>query len=256
MITQYTKICFVSSSRPAAQQHLQELVQKYGNTSIEEADVIVVLGGDGRMLKTLQSTLKLGTPVYGINFGTVGFLMNAPRSGDLVERLHNTIPARIYPLTMHVETLNGEKVTATAINEVSLLRQTHYAAKIRVLVDEVVRLEELIADGILVATAAGSTAYNLSVYGPILPIESKLLALTPISTFRPRRWRGAILDHTSRIRFEIIRPDERMVSATADSTEVRNIVAVDVQEDQAHPLTLLFDADHALNERILREQFI
>jgi NAD+ kinase len=252
----YTHICFIADKRLNAKQYMKKLIQQYGQADIHAADVIVVLGGDGCMLHTLQQTLNTGTPVYGINFGSVGFLMNRYRPDDLSERLEQAVPTVIHPLQMHAETLDGHIVSASAINEVSLLRQTHQAAKIRIVVDRVVRLDELIADGVLVATPAGSTAYNLSVYGPILPIGSNLLALTPISAFRPRRWRGALLDHRSHIRFEVLMPKTRPVSATADSTEVRDITAVDIQEDHQKPLTLLFDADHVLNERILQEQFL
>ncbi len=252
----FHKIHFTEDHRSESQAFLMELVQKYGNSSLENADVIVVLGGDGQMLHTLQKTLKRNIPAFGINFGSVGFLMNARRPQDLMERLQNSVPTTIHPLEMKGVTTDGTLFVASAINEISILRQTHQAAKIRIIIDGVTRLEEMTADGILVASPAGSTAYNLSVYGPVLPIGSNLLALTPISAFRPRRWRGAILSNKSHIRFEIINPQARPVSATADSTEIRNIATLDIHENLDNALTLLFDADHALNERFLQEQFL
>jgi NAD+ kinase len=207
------------------------------------------------MLQTLHSFLGKGKPIYGMNLGSVGFLMNEYRENDLMNRLAAAEPARIYPLRMAAHAAGGTE-TALAFNEVSLLRQTRQTAKIRIVLDGKERLSELICDGILVSTPAGSTAYNLSAHGPILPIEAALLAMTPLSAFRPRRWRGALLPHNAKVRFEILEPDKRPVSATADSVEVRNITSVDIAEDRSVSMTMLFDEGHSLDERILAEQFV
>ena len=247
----------MAAKRPEAQQAYGDLVKLHGQADLIDADVIVVLGGDGGMLHALQKTLHTNIPVYGINFGSVGFLLNSPFPWtQLLDKLNHAEHLRIYPLEMNVQKLTGETVQAFALNEVSLLRQTHQSAKIQITVDDVVRLPQLIADGILVATPAGSTAYNLSINGPILPIDSDLLALTPISAFRPRRWRGALLKHTSTLRFDIDWPDLRPVSATADSTEVRDIKSVTVKQNFSLPLTLLYDREPGFKERILQEQFV
>lgn len=249
------KLAFTASARPEAQEALRRLRHTYGEAGEAEADIVVALGGDGHMLDTLRKRLKDRKPVYGMHRGTIGFLMNDYHENDLIERLAQAEPQRIRPLVAHCEVAGGAPVEARAFNEVSLFRQTGQTAKIRVLVDGAERMPELLCDGVMVATPAGSTAYNFSAHGPILPINSRLLALTPISAFRPRRWRGALLPHRAQVRFEVLEADRRPVSASADNIETRNITAVDIREDNAAPLTLLFDPGHALDERVLREQF-
>ena len=249
------KLAFSASSRPEAQDALRRLRHLYGEAGEENADVIVAVGGDGAMLDALRRRLKDRKPVYGMNRGTIGFLMNEYAEDGLADRIANADPVKIRPLVSKAYTLSGETITAHAINEVSLLRQTAQTARLRISVDGAVRLEELMCDGALVATPAGSTAYNLSAHGPILPIDARLLALTPISAFRPRRWRGALLPQNARVRFEALEPERRSVSASADNIETRDIRSVDVQSDPGVSLTMLFDAHHALDERILREQF-
>jgi NAD+ kinase len=246
---------FVAAETCEAQAALVELGSRYSNTGAEDADVIVALGGDGFMLQTLHAFLGKEKPIYGMHLGSVGFLMNEYREAGLQERLQRAEAAQIHPLRMRAAA-GGNITEALAFNEVSLLRQTRQAAKIRVLVDEKVRIAELICDGILLSTPAGSTAYNLSAHGPILPIDAALLALTPISAFRPRRWHGALLPHRARARFEILEADKRPVSAVADDFEVRNVSSVDVAEDRSVSMTMLFDAGHSLDERILAEQFV
>lgn len=249
------KIAFTASARPEAQEALRKLRHTYGEAGEEAADVVVALGGDGHMLDALRRRLKDGKPVYGMHRGTIGFLMNAYAEEDLAARIAQATKAQIHPLIARAETLSGAVLTEHAINEVSLIRQTAQTAQIRILVDGAVRLDSLACDGVLVATPAGSTAYNLSAHGPILPIGARLLALTPVSAFRPRRWRGALLPHTANVRFEVLEPDRRPVSAAADNIEMRDVRAVDVREDADTTLTMLFDPGHALDERILREQF-
>jgi NAD+ kinase len=249
------RIHFTAGRRPEAQDALVKLQRRYGAAAPEDCEVVVALGGDGHMLDTLRESMSLARPVYGMNRGTVGFLMNEYRESGLVERLSVAEPARIRPLVMLVRTASGENHERRAINEVSLLRQTAQTARIRILVDGAERMAELFCDGALLATPAGSTAYNLSAHGPILPIGARLLALTPISVFRPRRWRGALLPQNAQVRFEVLEPERRPVSASADSLEVRNVTEVDVREDSDVSLTMLFDPGHALDERILREQF-
>ncbi len=229
--------------------------RRYGDAGADAAETIVALGGDGFMLQTLHAFLDTGKPIYGMNLGSIGFLMNEYRDADLEERLAVAERAVIHPLRMRAH-CGGKEREALAFNEVSLLRQTRQAGKIRILVDEKVRIAELICDGVLVSTPAGSTAYNLSAHGPILPIDAALLALTPISAFRPRRWRGALLSHRARVRFEVLEAAKRPVSAVADDLEVRDVTAVDVQEDRSIKMTMLFDAGHSLDERILAEQFV
>lgn len=246
---------FVAAETAEAQAALDELCSRYGNTAPGKAEVIVALGGDGFMLQTLHTFLGNGKPIYGMHLGSVGFLMNEYREDGLMERLDRAEPAQIHPLRMRA-TVGSNITDALAFNEVSLLRQTRQAAKIRVLVDEKVRIGELICDGILLSTPAGSTAYNLSAHGPILPIDAALLALTPISAFRPRRWHGALLPHRARAKFEILETEKRPVSAVADDFEVRNVTCVDVAEDRSISMTMLFDAGHSLDERILAEQFV
>ncbi|MCF6220737.1 MAG: NAD kinase [Robiginitomaculum sp.] len=253
----FNNIAFLSADKDQAKRALSKLTAKYGNCDAAHADVIVPLGGDGFMLDTLRkhmTLLKRGLPVYGMNQGTVGFLMNHFSLDDLQNRLANAQSAKIHPLKMIAQTPGGQ-VEALAINEISLLRQTSQAAHIRILIDGEERMERLMADGILIASPAGSTAYNLSAHGPAIPLGSNVLALTPISAFRPRRWRGALLKNTAKVKFEILDPGKRPVSAVADSSEFRNVTSVAVE--QAHDITfnLLFDEGHELDEKILREQF-
>lgn len=240
----------------AAATHLRN---RYGEVAFEEADVIVALGGDGALLKTLHRTLQTdpprARPVFGMNRGSIGFLLNTYNEDNLVERLKVAQPVSLTPLRMRAHQADGKVFEALAINEVSLMRETYQAAKLRIQVDGVERIEELICDGALVSTAAGSTAYNLSAHGPIIPLGAGLLALTPISAFRPRRWRGALLRHGASIAFDVLEPDKRPVSAVADDDEVRDVIKVEVREDPGHPLTLLFDPDFSFEERVLSEQF-
>lgn len=250
------KIGFAAADTPEAQRALERLSARYGPTPPEQAEVIVALGGDGFMLETLHEYLQRQVPIFGMNCGSVGFLLNEFKEDGLAERLAEAKAVRLHPLRMHAIRANGEEVRALAINEVSLLRQTRQAAKIRITIDGVVRLDELICDGIMVATPAGSTAYNLSVHGPIIPLGAQLLALTPISSFRPRRWRGALLPHSARITFQALETPKRPISAVADFTEVREVAEVHIYEDQSVELTLLFDPEHNLEERILKEQFL
>ncbi|MBY0568942.1 MAG: NAD kinase [Hyphomonadaceae bacterium] len=249
------KLAFTASARPEAQEALRRLRHVYGESGEADADVIVALGGDGHMLDTLRKRLKDKKPVYGMNRGTVGFLMNEYDEDGLAERLAKAEQVRIRPLVARCETASGAVVVVRAFNEVSLLRQTAQSAKLRIIVDGAERLAELLCDGLMVATPAGSTAYNFSAHGPILPIDSRLLALTPISAFRPRRWRGALLPHRANVRIEVIDAEHRGVSAAADNLETRDVIAVDIAEDSGDGLTMLFDRGHALDERILHEQF-
>ncbi|MEE4217815.1 MAG: NAD kinase [Xanthomonadales bacterium] len=250
------RIHFAASQVNGAQQTLEDLQKRYGDHALEEADVIVALGGDGFMLRTLHRHLPADLPVYGMKLGDVGFLMNRFREDDLYQRLHEANVVELNPLRMTAATEGGGESTALAINEVALLRQVNQAAHIRVMINGSVKVEELVCDGVLVATAAGSSAYNLSVQGPILPLGTDALALTPISPFRPRRWRGAVLPSTAHIRFEILDYYKRPVSATADAQEIRNVLSVDVREDKDITLKLMFDPDHSLEQRILDEQFL
>lgn len=252
----FDKIAFRASETPEAQTTLRDLTARYGDNDLATADVIVAIGGDGFMLQTLHETLDVNLPIYGINRGTVGFLMNILEDNDLPARLAKAETAVIHPLAMKARDMNGNTHKALAINEVSLLRETRQTAKLRISIDGKVRLEELLCDGALVATPAGSTAYNLSAHGPILPIDARLLALTPISAFRPRRWRGALLSHNAKVRFDVIEAGKRPVSAVADHIEVRNVAQVDIQENRKIKLKLLFDEGHSLDERIISEQFI
>ncbi len=249
------KFAFVAAESGEARTALKELSRLYPTVSPEEAEVIVALGGDGFMLETLHAHMGRGVPIYGMNRGTVGFLLNAYDEKELPKRLEAAEVVTLHPLRMTAETQDGETAEALAINEVALFRESRQAARIRIRIDGVVRLEELVCDGILIATPAGSTAYNLSAHGPILPLGSALLAVTPISAFRPRRWRGAILPHTACVELEVLEQDKRPVSATADYTEIRDVVRVSVSEDRKASLTLLFDPEHDLEERIIKEQF-
>lgn len=250
------KIAFLASAVAAPQAALATLTRRYGNVPLEEADVIVALGGDGFMLQTLHATQHIDLPVYGMNRGTVGFLMNAYALDGLQDRLSRAELAPLHPLEMRAECADGTVSRALAINEVSLLRQGAQAAKLRILVDGRERLPELICDGAMVSTPAGSTAYNYSAHGPILPVGAEVMALTPVAAFRPRRWRGALLPKTSTVRFEIIEPQKRPVMADADSRSVRNVCAVDIQTRQDIVHKLLFDPGHGLEERLIREQFV
>ena len=249
------RIAFVASDRPEAQSARERLAALYPSAPTAEADVIVALGGDGFMLETLHANLERRTPVFGMNRGSIGFLMNDYEEEGLVERLAAAGRAVIHPLQMDAWGESGQAHSGLAINEVSLLRQTRQSAKLRITVDDKVRLEELSCDGCMVATAAGSTAYNLSAHGPIIPLDARVLALTPISAFRPRRWRGALLPHAARVRFEVLEADKRPVSATADSFEVRRVSKVEVRERRDIALTMLFDAGRSFEERVLAEQF-
>jgi NAD+ kinase len=247
-----TNLHFVAA--PEAAQALADLRARYSDAGPDKADVIVALGGDGFMLQTLHAFLGKDKPIYGMNRGSVGFLMNEYHADDLEQRMAAAESAKIHPLRMTASSPAGT-TERLAFNEVSLLRQTRQAAKIRIIVDERVRIEELICDGVLVATPAGSTAYNLSAHGPILPIDAALLALTPISAFRPRRWHGALLPHRARVRFEILESGKRPVSAVADDFEIRHVSQVAISEDRSIAMTMLYDAGHNLDERILAEQF-
>ena len=249
------KICVLASPTPLAQESRERLIARYGDASFSTADVVVCLGGDGFMLETLHRTLAADVPVYGMNCGSVGFLMNAFQEDDLPERLARSQDVVLHPLRMHAVTRQGVVEEALALNEVSLLRQLRQTAKIRITIDGRVRLEELVCDGVLVATPAGSTAYNLSAHGPIVPLSANLLPLTPISAFRPRRWRGALLPSTTEVLFEILEGEKRPVAAVADFTEVRDVASVAVSEDRSVKTTILFDPEQGLSERIVTEQF-
>ena len=252
------KRALVASSTPPARAAAKELRTRYDWVDAADADLIVALGGDGFMLQTLHRQLDIDPtkPVFGMNLGTVGFLLNDWRVDDLDTRLAAAKPFRVSPLAMTAETVSGKTVTLPAINEVSLLRQTRQTANLEITVDDRIVLPDLACDGVLVATPAGSTAYNLSAHGPILPLGSAMLALTPISPFRPRRWRGAILPDKTRIGIRILDAAKRPVSAVADQREVRDVARVDVAIDRSRDLTLLFDPEHALDDRITMEQFI
>jgi NAD+ kinase len=251
----YKRIAFLASPIAEAQAALRELTALYGNADPAAADVVVALGGDGLMLQTLHDFMKSGTPIYGMHRGTVGFLMNDFRADALRERLAAAQVTVIHPLLMSARDAAGRDFEHYAMNEVSLFRQSHQAARLRILIDGKERLPELIADGVLVATPAGSTAYNLSVQGPIIPINAPLLALTPISPFRPRRWRGALLPDKARVTIEVLEPEKRPVAAVADHDEVPHVRSVGVRMDHTISMHMLFDPGHSLDERILREQF-
>lgn len=249
------RLAFLANPSTGAQRARDELVARYGSAEPDHADVLVALGGDGFMLRTLHAMLDLRRPVFGMKLGKVGFLMNHYRAEDLPERVAQAHATRLSPLRMRVYTHAGSVEEALAFNEVSLLRQTNQAAHLRIALNGKVKLDELICDGALVATPAGSTAYNFSAHGPILPLEANVLALTPISPFRPRRWRGALLPADTQVRFEVLDPALRPASATADYHEVRDVDAVEIGDSPEHAVTLLFDPDHKLAERILDEQF-
>jgi len=249
-------MALVASPTESSQEAAAELRKLYEWHPLERAELIVALGGDGFMLETLHTNLERRTPVFGLNRGSIGFLMNDYDEDGLLERLSSAVRAVIHPLQMDAWTESGQVHSGLAINEVSLLRQTRQSAKLRISIDDKVRLEELACDGCMIATAAGSTAYNLSAHGPIIPLDAPVLALTPISAFRPRRWRGALLPHTARICFDVLEPDKRPVSATADNFEVRRVARVQVIERRDIALTMLFDAGRSFEERVLAEQFM
>jgi NAD+ kinase len=248
------RLTFTASDRPEAQEARVRLIERYGDAG-EDADAVVALGGDGLMLETLHASLATRMPIYGMNRGSVGFLMNDYAEDGLLERINLAERANIHPLAMTAKDVHGVDHRALAINEVSLLRQTRQTAKLRISIDGTVRMSELICDGALVATPAGSTAYNLSAHGPIMPSDAHVLALTPISAFRPRRWRGALLSHTARVTLDVLEADKRPVSAVADNFEVRDVLTVRVVEDRSVSLCMLFDAGRSLEERMLAEQF-
>jgi len=247
------RLDFTASDRPEAQAACARLKARYGASP--NPDVVVALGGDGFLLQTVHKYLRQGVPIFGMNRGSVGFLLNDFAEDDLVERILKSESTLISPLRMNATSRDGRAHEALAFNEVSLLRQSHQGAKLRILIDGKVRLDELICDGVLVATPAGSTAYNLSAHGPIIPLTAKALALTPISAFRPRRWRGAILPHTARVRIEALEVDKRPIGAAADTFDVRDVVCVDISEADSLKATLLFDAGKGYEERVLAEQF-
>lgn len=250
------KIAFTAARQPQAQEALKRLKAKYDHVPVGRADVIVALGGDGFMLRTLHRSMKRKVPIYGMNRGSVGFLMNGYSEKALKRRIERAEAIDVHPLSMTATDINGKTHSALAINEVSLLRQTRLAAKISIRVDGIERLEGMICDGVLIATPAGSTGYNLSAHGPIVPLGSGVLALTPISAFRPRQWRGALLPHDATVTFEVLDAGERKVSAVADYTEIRRVVSVTVEEDRSRTVTMLHDPEHNFEERILKEQFL
>ena len=255
-MTNIPKISFTAARQAGAQSAMKRLKNMYDHVPVAKADVIVALGGDGFMLRTLHRHLKHGLPIYGMNRGSVGFLMNKYDEKGLPGRIRKAETVTVHPLKMTATGVDKRKKTALAINEVSLLRQTRLAAKIRIVVDGVVRLDEMICDGVLLATPAGSTAYNLSAHGPIIPIGAGLLALTPISAFRPRQWSGALLPHDAKVTLEVIDSENRPVSAVADNTEVLNVHKVAIVEDRSKSVTMMFDPEHNFEERILNEQFL
>lgn len=249
------KIHFYASDSPRPRAALAEYLQTYDNHPVENADVVVVLGGDGTMLRALHQFTDRQIPIYGLNLGTLGFLLNEYKKRDLIESIKRANSCEIHPLRMKAEDVHGQIHEALAYNEVSLLRETHSSAKIMVFVNDEVRIPLLVCDGIMLSTPVGSTAYNSSAAGPIVPLNANLLPLTPISAFRPRRWAGALIPNTSKVRFEVIKPDERPVSVSADSTEFRDISSVDIEEARDITATLLFDPENHLEERIFQEQF-
>ncbi len=251
----FSRVAFVAADAQPAREALEALTLRYGQHKPDDADVIVALGGDGFMLEAIHSYMHMKVPIFGMHRGTVGFLMNRYDDNDLVHRLQRATEVVLHPLRMTAVGADGKVYNALATNEVSMLRQTRQAAKIRIFVDDKERMSELVCDGALVCTPAGSSAYNLSVHGPVLPLGSNVLALTPISAFRPRRWRGAILPHTAVVRFVMLEPEKRPVSAVADRDEVRDVTEVTVREDRSLSMHMLFDPEHNLEERIVAEQF-
>ena len=247
---------FISSENPEAKQALKKFKERYKQSEIDDSDAIIAIGGDGMLLKALRNSLKANIPVFGLNKGNVGFLMNELLYEDLEKRVSIANKVITHPLKMKTNNIDNETVTESAVNEVSLSRQTHQAAHLKIIIDNKERLSELVCDGILVSTPIGSTAYNLSAHGPIIPLNANILALTPISAFRPRRWKGALLPENVKIRIEILDFKRRTVSATADNIEVRNIKKIEIFADKTKTLTLLHDPGHSLDERIMKEQFL
>jgi NAD+ kinase len=254
-MSNHTKIAITAIETDAARKALKQLNQRYKTVPVENADTIVALGGDGFMLQTMRASLATGQQIFGMNQGSIGFMMNDYAADDLLERLANAEETQIHPLALIAHDIHGKTHREIAFNEVSLLRQTHQAAKLQISIDGKVRLAELICDGVIVATPTGSTAYNLSAHGPILPIGSPLLALTPISAFRPRRWRGAILPHEATVEITILEEKKRPVAAVADHIEFRDVKTIHIAEDKSRAVRLLFDPGHSLAERVLNEQF-
>ena len=249
------KFHFLSSNNPEAKENEKELVKLYGQNSLEEAEYIVPIGGDGLLLKSLHNYSKLNKPFFGINFGSIGFLMNSIINKDLNEIVNHSKKSIFKPLKMSATSIDNKIFEAYAYNEVSLMRQTHLASKIKIKINDQIKMEELICDGILLSTSAGSTAYNLSAHGSILPLDSNILALTPISAFRPRRWRGALLSEINKIEFEVIDNKNRSSSVTADNVEFRNISKVNIISSEENKCTVLFDSKHSIEDKILNEQF-
>jgi NAD+ kinase len=252
-------ICnFSSKNASDAYNHLTKLYNfvDLDSSGLDDCDLIIALGGDGLMLKVLHRYMERNVPIYGMNRGSLGFLLNAYNPDKLLERLGKAIEVRLHPLEMSVKTIDGGTIVKLAVNEISLLRETNQSAKIRISVDGEERIDALVCDGVLVSTPAGSTAYNFAANGPIIPLGSNILAMTPISPFRPRRWRGALLSHKNRVSFEVIEPFKRPVSAVADFNEVRDVLAVEVYERRDIVLRLLFDEESDIQERIIKEQFM
>jgi|TARA_Y100000814_G_scaffold98949_1_gene68720 NAD+ kinase len=250
------KFHFIASENPEAKDALKVLIKRYNQTKLELSDVIIAIGGDGMLLKALRNSIEKNKPVFGLNKGNVGFLMNELSFDNLENRIQTARKVKMHPLFMSAHKINGNIFTELAVNEVSILRQTHQAAHLKITVDKKERLNELVCDGILVSTPIGSTAYNLSARGPIIPLNANILALTPISSFRPRRWRGALLPQRVKIRIEVLNFDTRPVSATADNVEARDIKYIEISTDKTKKLTILHDSDHSLDERIMKEQFL
>jgi len=250
------KFHFIASENPEAKDALKVLIKRYNQTKLELSDVIIAIGGDGMLLKALRNSIEKNKPVFGLNKGNVGFLMNELSFDNLENRIQTARKVKMHPLFMSAHKINGNIFTELAVNEVSILRQTHQAAHLKITVDKKERLNELVCDGILVSTPIGSTAYNLSARGPIIPLNANILALTPISSFRPRRWRGALLPQRVKIRIEVLNYDTRPVSATADNVEARDIKYIEISTDKTKKLTILHDSDHSLDERIMKEQFL
>jgi len=250
------KFHFIASENPEAKEALKVLIKRYDQAKLELSDVIIAIGGDGMLLKALRNSIEKNKPVFGLNKGNVGFLMNELSFDNLENRVQTARKVKMHPLFMSAHKINGNIFTELAVNEVSILRQTHQAAHLKITVDKKERLNELVCDGILVSTPIGSTAYNLSARGPIIPLNANILALTPISSFRPRRWRGALLPQRVKIRIEVLNFDTRPVSATADNVEARDIKYIEISTDKTKKLTILHDSDHSLDERIMKEQFL
>ena len=249
------KFHFLSSNNPEAKEAEKKLINKHGQNSVDEADYIIPIGGDGLLLRSLHSFNELNKPFFGINFGSIGFLMNNISDEDLKDMINNAKKSIFKPLKMSALSNNNEKFEAYAYNEVSLMRQTHLASKIKIKINNQVKMEELICDGVLLSTSAGSTAYNLSAHGSILPLDSNILALTPISAFRPRRWKGALLSEINKIEFEVLESNDRSSSVTADNVEFRNINKVNISSSDENKCTVLFDSKHSIEDKILNEQF-